>query len=143
MTGEVPKEEQYRRPERGLFDVDAMSDDQIVALGRALDREHLRLCDEGDLSDVSEVTAHLITSLGTEIGDMTARNPDRGKALLQRLAQSDNDHDLNVAINASIVLGLVDYEYTRDMLLSIDARARSTDVDITPWVLHLHDILPP
>jgi hypothetical protein len=63
--------------------------------------------------------------------------------LLERLALSDNANERNVAQAAAIPFGLIDYEFTRDMLFVVhELHQRDGDIDgATGWVSHLTDLL--
>ena len=81
--------------------------------------------------------------LGTDIARLAALSPHRGKALLTRLAQSEDASRRYVAVAAAIPYGQIDYEFTRDMLFAIHKRdVRDGDFDgVMPWVIHLRAVL--
>ncbi|WP_117210587.1 hypothetical protein [Allorhizocola rhizosphaerae] len=122
-----------------------MDDEQIVLLGRALDREHERTHQEGGNSkkDEENKIAYLLEHLGADIAQMTAENPQRGEELLTQLAYSDNPYERNIVLAAAIPLGLIDYELARELLFVVhELQKRDGDGDgATGWIDGLIDVL--
>lgn len=128
MTCEVPQvppnEAIYPRtpenfPQPGLFNVDAMPDDYIAMLGRSLDGEHVRMSGQRSTREEEVAATELMGHLGADIAQMVMTNPERGRAFMSRLVQSDNVHERNVAASAAVPLAFRgDYEFARDTLLT-------------------------
>jgi hypothetical protein len=119
MTNELPHPEKDRSPERGLFNLVIMTDDQIVLVGRALDGEHERSC--------TEAGAFLCDAFVRDIGELVRQDPDRGKGLLMRMARSEDNSDRSFAAESTPVLAELDYELARDILLYIASRPPTGD----------------
>lgn len=115
-------------PQAGLFNVDAMPDDYIAMLGRSLDREQVRMGEESGSSTREEDVAvsELMAHLGADIAQMAMTNPERGRSLIARLAQSENVHHRNMAGFAAVALGFRgDYEFARGILFDTYERDHS------------------
>lgn len=113
-------------PGPGLFNVGAMSNDQIVMLGRALDREDIRLTGKTQQLDPLNMTAGMIEHLGSDIAQMVTSDPERGRDFLSNLARSEVVNDRNLAAAAAVPLALNgEYEFARDVLLIAQQADRS------------------
>jgi hypothetical protein len=123
-------------PQAGLFNLSAMSDEQITMLGRVLDQGHERMADENarlpQQEQVSmETAAILLDHLGADIALMATTSPERGKAFLSRLANSDNLYDRNLAAASAVPLALSgDYEFARNVLFNAYRNDLSQGTDL-------------
>lgn len=98
-----------RLPQPGFFNVAAMPDDKLIDLGRAL---YLGIFERSD-------TEYVLQHLGSDIAVMTSSEPERGRPLLDRLARSDDKAERYIAAAVILPFAEVDYEFSRDMLLTI------------------------
>src|SRR5262245_45707211 len=73
-------------PPAGLFNLAAMTDGQIVSMGRAFDIEFSRK-DESAVGPAEGVDT-LLEHLGSDLAQLATTNPERGHGLLTRLAGS-------------------------------------------------------
>ena len=117
MAHEASQPETSHTPETRLFNVDAMSDDQIVVLNRGM----WAVADEiiGDKLFTQEVDFFVHERVGDEVRGLAASDPARVKRLVERLTLSDVGVDHKLA--AQVVPELIDFDYafTRDTLISI------------------------
>jgi hypothetical protein len=116
---ELPRPETSYVPETPLFNVDAMSDEQIIVLYRGLisiyESEEVMV----EHSEHEGVADGILTRLEADLSDLTSRDPERVKNLVANCVESVNESDHELALN--VVTSLVDYDYsfTRDALLSL------------------------
>ena len=119
MTGEqlqppVQPERGYQPPE-GLFNVDAMSDEQIVLMSRSFDAMARSLRDEPGNDDC--VYDNMFEGLAADVRGLAARNPERVKGLVRATIRSNCPSDQELA--SYVVPGLIDHDYyfTREALI--------------------------
>lgn len=124
MAEQAPRPERENPPYERLFNVDAMSDDQILTLFQGLYTGH------GEASDMdpSETADPLFYQLALSVRDLAARDPERVKGLMHRCEQSSDDIEHQVVGYTAQALIDYDYEFSRDALISVyvgDAQQRS------------------
>jgi hypothetical protein len=115
-----PRPETYETPERvPLFNVDDMSDAQIIVTNRALWMAADYGIQDGDSFDQMLTGDNLHIKLANDVRDLASRDPERVKNLITVCAYSGIEHDQELA--AKSVRGLVGYDYgfTTDILLSM------------------------
>lgn len=130
MSPEIMQPEHYRPPEAELFNVGAMSDDQIVAVYRGLitafDTQDSQGLDKrqqgGEVHDVHNVTAGLLDQLEASVSALTTADPERVKGLVSDCLQSEieADHELALGVVSSLVH--YDYAFTRDSLIFMQSQ---------------------
>ena len=128
MTGELPPQpERDTTPEYELFNLDAMTDEQVILTGRAYLGESDRLSECGDAESVS-VAEDMADRLGTDLGRLALRNPERARGVITRLATAEvgDEHRVDRELAALWVPQLIaiDYEFTKRILLAL----QETDV---------------
>src|SRR5579859_1577099 len=114
MAGEVSPPERDSAPESHLFNVDMMNDDQIVVLGRGLWALEEAEYQDDDSLDSLTIGESMHEQLTREVRELALRDPERIKALVQRLEASSEDSDQEIAARAVPELVSFDYELTRD-----------------------------
>jgi hypothetical protein len=112
-------------PPAGLFNVDAMTDGQIVSMGTAFDRGISR--EDESRAGPTEGPDTLLEHLGSDLAQLAMRDPDRGLALLGRLAQSDDASERRIALAACPPLVRLNYETGCSVFLSTSDKIRSID----------------
>jgi hypothetical protein len=131
MPNETPRPETYRTPETSIFNVEAMSNEQIVVLYRGLatifdatlDSDVMPNSSTGSRDqqgyDVYNAAGGMMDQLRADLRGLTPRDPERVKELVGKCAQSENedDHDLAVEVVPSLLHH--DYAFTRDTLISL------------------------
>jgi hypothetical protein len=117
MTGEIPQPERDRGPEVRLFNVDALSDDELIVLARSF-REAADHEDESEPFSQTATYDNLLDRLALDVRDLATRDPERVKGLMSRCRESNVGGDQDLAVNTVSVLVHYDYEFTRDMLVS-------------------------
>jgi hypothetical protein len=121
MASEIPQPERYRRPEGGVFNLFAMTGDQVVALGRALFAlAYAKVEQNGEGTPMKDAGDYMWHALAVDIGRTAAQHSEHGRKLLLTLTTSDHDHDLKLAANALPTVAESDYELARDTLLALD-----------------------
>lgn len=111
MTGEIPQPERELTPEGQFFNVDAMSDDQIVAMHRGL----TAIFESDD--PLSSQGDSLLDRLAADVRESASRDPERVKSLVHRCALSHNEFDRELAVDVAPALADFDYGFTRDVLV--------------------------
>ncbi|MFI2116337.1 hypothetical protein ACH489_17865 [Streptomyces rubiginosohelvolus] len=101
----------------GLFDVEKMSDDQIVMMVRSLGAMAATLRDEAAENDA--VCDSLFDGLAADVRNLACRNPERVKRFLGELARSENRYDRELAVTTAGSLIDYDYLFTREVMLHI------------------------
>lgn len=127
MTHEVPPvgPDWYSRfpegyPPAGLFNLDAMTDGQIISMGLAFDRDIWREDASPDPTSADGTDA-LFEHLGSDLAQLAVHNPERGLSLLDRLARSDDESERRIALAACPPLCRSDYETgSRIFLTAVD-----------------------
>jgi hypothetical protein len=130
MSHEGPAhQETEHTPEVRLFNVDAMSDDQIVALYRgltgAMESEIPGTFDSdaaGKDDRRGDAAVQLLEQLDADLSGLAGRDPERVKNLAEQCASSDRTADQELALGAAISLVHYDYPFTRDTLLALHLR---------------------
>jgi len=117
MTGEVPQPEQEGTPEVRLFNVDAMNDEQIILLNRALSAT----AEQETLEDSFAMSGSLLNQLATDVRDLASRDPERVKQLVHRWAKSSESADREIAAEVASSVVHYDYDFVRDALIFIYA----------------------
>jgi hypothetical protein len=118
MNHEIPRPETSHTPEISLFNVDAMSDEQIIVLSRGLtgvlDSEEV-----GGGRRHGDTAAGMLAQLDTDLSGLASRDPERIRGLIEQCVQSDMvaDHELALGMAPSLVG--YDYTFARDTLISI------------------------
>ena len=115
MSHDVSPAERYTPPEAGVFNVDAMEDEQILVLCRALDAAGAQGVPEGLSREGMAV--ELLEQLDADLRDLAARDPERVKNLMARCVKSPYESDREVAAGVLPALLDYDYEFTRDSLI--------------------------
>jgi len=120
MNHELPRPETSHTPEVRLFNVDAMSDEQIIVTYRGYwtVANHLGNEDTDDF-DQMDIGDGLNEQVAAEVRDLASRDPERVKQLVTRTTASQEDSDQDLAANAAPALLNYDYAFTRDTLISI------------------------
>jgi hypothetical protein len=113
MTHEVPQPERENTPAAQLFNVDAMSDEQIIAVFRGL--EGL----EFPTREVADIVDGLFKQMAADMHDLVSRDPERVRNLVHRCEQSNDDASQLFSAYVAPVLVYYDYEFTRDTLISL------------------------
>src|SRR5882672_583845 len=117
MEHGVQKPELEKTPESRLFNVDAMSDEEIVTLSRGL----LAMFNEGpggeDFLDPSIIGDKLRDKLVSEVQDLGTRDPERVKNLAHKCARSQNEADQEFAAYVAPGIAHFDYDFARDVLV--------------------------
>lgn len=129
QPGEVPRPERVNPPFERLFNVDAMSDDQVLTLFQGIYAGHHGESSQhsdtyGELEDVSDP---LFYQLALSVRDLATRDPERVKNLLHRCEQSSDEIEHDVVGYTAQALIDYNYEFTRDVLISVyvgDAQRR-------------------
>lgn len=116
MNHEAAYPETSHTPEAQLFNVDAMSNEQIVVLYRGL--YGIFVNETGEDEENSSTANDMLDQLEHELRELTTRDPERTKQLVADCMQSDRESDEDIA--SSVVRSLVHYDYTftRDTLIA-------------------------
>ena len=118
MMHEIPRPEIIHEPEARLFNVDAMSDDQIIVLARGLtgvlDSEEV-----GGGRRHGDTAVGMLTQLETDLSGLASRDPERVRGLVEQCMQSDMGADHELALGVAPSLAGYDYEFTRDTMISL------------------------
>jgi hypothetical protein len=114
-------------PPAGLFNVDAMTDGQIASMGIAFDRDIDRMAVPEVASTEGPDT--LFEHLGSDLAQLAMRDPERGVALLMRLAQSDDARERRVALVACPPLGRLDYAAGVSIFLAANDKIKEVNGD--------------
>jgi hypothetical protein len=120
MHESTPRPERENAPYQRLFNVDAMSDEQVLTLFSGIQG--------ASRGDPAETADPLFYQLALSVRDLASRDPERVKFLLHRCEQSDDDVEHQVVGYAAQALIDYDYRFTRDVLVSAfvgDAQNRS------------------
>jgi hypothetical protein len=123
MKETAPRPERENQPYQQLFNVDAMSDAQILILFAGIHGGHETY---GDPSDVADP---LFYQLALSVRDLASRDPGRVKFLLHRCEQGGDEIEHQVAGYTAQALINYDYGFTRNALISVyvgDAQHRSS-----------------
>jgi hypothetical protein len=123
MHERTPRPERENPPFERLFNVDLMSDDQVLTLFHGIYEGWAK-------SDglISETADPLFYQLALSVRDLASRDPERAKNLVQRCEQSNEDIDHRIVGYTAQALIDYDYAFTRDALISVyvgDAQQRS------------------
>ncbi len=100
-----------------MFNVDRLSDDDIVTLARALDVLGHAASGDAESGD-SDTSDYLFEALAADVRALAERDPERAKALLQRNAVSEHDADLYLAAETAESLIAYDWPAARDALIA-------------------------
>jgi hypothetical protein len=119
MAGEVPRPEREWQPRTGLFNVDAMSEDEIVILYRSLALLVEQVQDES--GDEDTVGNEMWEVLAADVRGLVARDPERVKNLVHRCTMSHKAVDREFAAYTAASLIDYDYSFTRDALVFLEA----------------------
>lgn len=120
MHESTPRPERENPPYQRLFNVDVMSDEQILTLFTGMHK--------GAPGDPADTADPLFYQLSMSVRDLASRDPERVKFLLHRCEQSDDDVEHEVVGYTAQALIDYDYAFTRDALVSVyvgDAHSRS------------------
>jgi hypothetical protein len=120
MAAEIPQPERERNPEATLFNVDAMTDEQITVLRRGLNELSEAISqaeNSNERNDEIGVSDNLWERLADEVGGLVERDPERVRGMVQRLALSRYTDDRAFAGHVAPHLLDHDYEFTRDVLV--------------------------
>lgn len=127
MTGEISQLEREAAPESQVFNVDAMSDDQIIVLYRAFGEiAHSAASGDGGIeeedigiesNDAVAVGDGMWNQLVAGVRDLVARDPQRVRALMGRCVGSPVEIDREFAVEITPALIDYDYFFTRDTLV--------------------------
>jgi hypothetical protein len=104
-----------------FFNVDAMSDEEIIVLHRGLWAVAERGNEDTDAFDQMQVGDGLHEQVAAEVCDLASRDPERVKQLVARTMSSQEDHDQVLAAKAVPGLLSYDYVFTRDTLMSLSS----------------------
>jgi hypothetical protein len=133
MSHEIPQPEQPEReyqPRTGLFNVAAMSDDEILLMGRAFEERGilLRRADEND--SAADALFSLDDSLTADVDALASSNPERLKELVHRTALSQNAYERCFAADHVASLFSSDWAFARDVIVHLHIADRpSEEVD--------------
>jgi hypothetical protein len=129
-----PEREQTPKPR--LFNVDEMSDVQIIVTNRAIGFGAYWNPDEieADGFEAMTVADELHDYLAEAVRGLATRDPERVKQLAQRCLNSKNQDDLMFA--AKFIEGLIEYDYafTRDSLIWLLVSDEPNYADHDGWV---------
>jgi len=127
MTEEIPSQsEREAIPEYQLFNLDAMTDEQIAITGRAYLAESDRVIKRGNPEAVDAVQ-EILNQLSDDFVRLMRCSPDRARNLISGLVvgATDEEHryDRELAITWAAHTAPVDYEFAKRTILSL----RDTD----------------
>lgn len=112
--------------ETPLFDLDAMTDDEIIVTHRAI----TQLANAGPRSsdgfDAQFISDSLGDRLSRQVVELGARAPERVKAILARCLRSDLESDGELIPPAAAGIVSSNYELARDSLISYLVRPEVT-----------------
>ncbi|WP_406176086.1 hypothetical protein [Streptomyces sp. NBC_00996] len=100
-------------PRVGLFNIEAMSDEQVTLMARSL----AAMSDTLGEIDTQNACNAMLEGLGADVRSLAQRNPERVKGLVETTMRSDCPSDQELAAYA--VAGLIDHDYsfTREALV--------------------------
>lgn len=119
MSHEVPNHEREGNRNIALFNVDVMTDDDIVVLYRGISTiadHHPHTTDQFDPTTTGD---DMCDRLASEIRALAARDPERVKQLVHRAAFSVDSYDRSLAANSVVGLVQYDWEFTRDVIVHL------------------------
>ncbi|MGV9679324.1 hypothetical protein ACWDSJ_28935 [Nocardia sp. NPDC003482] len=117
MSHEIPqqpaREEVEQTPEVRLFNVDAMSGEQVIVLSRAL-WEH-----DGPLGEDTGTSDEMVEAFWGELRGMVKRRPEHLRNIVWQCVESQNPVDWLLA--GEVANGLVHYDwpFCRDVLVKV------------------------
>ncbi|MFI5558506.1 hypothetical protein ACIA2T_04440 [Amycolatopsis japonica] len=113
----IANSEHEKNPERRrLFDLEAMGNQEIIDLGRALSLA----AEAKDVEPADEERFdNLWRQLQANVADLPSQDLDRARELLITQASSDNEHDHDAAASLACTFHDYDYEFTRDILVQL------------------------
>ncbi|MEU3198799.1 hypothetical protein [Streptomyces sp. NPDC006996] len=125
MSGEIPQQPEIEKtPESRLFDVDAMSNEQITVLWRSLAGTAYQLCEaqsqDQSASEALDVCDGLWQSLVREMHSFALCNPEQAKDLIERSFRSLESLDREFAARVAPSLIDFDYKFTRDVMVYLN-----------------------
>jgi len=131
MTHEAPRSETYRTPEEGLFNVAAMTDEELFEVNAAL-REHFDYVDENYFDPTVGAKRHheshnLIDRFTADVRGLAAYNPDRVRGIVAKCIQSKTGSAHLLAVETAGSLLGFDYTFARDTLIDIHLNRRRPD----------------
>lgn len=139
--GEIPTASPELGPEVRLFNVDALSDDEIVVLFRGISAAANEGYDEAELPfDQMHTGDGLLDRLARDMRDLASRDPERVKGLVDRCARSGVVADEDLAASTVSALLPYNYEFTRDTLAFLHANAADGTVGESVF-LEIHRLI--
>ncbi len=115
---EAARPEAYQTPESSIFNVEAMSDEQIILLHRGLtsafDSEEVA----SGIRD-KDIAEGMVSQLRSDFGNLASRDPERVKRLVEWCMHSDKGYDHEFAETIAPSLVAHDYPFVRDTLISL------------------------
>ena len=118
MPHESIHPETEHTPELRFFNVDAMSNDEIVTLSRGLTGA-LDSADVGGGEQYRNIAGEMLIQLDADIRDLASRDPERVRNLVEQCMQSDKGADHELALGITPSLASYDYAFIRDVMISL------------------------
>jgi hypothetical protein len=123
MRHEAPPPERYRTPEGGLFNVAAMTDEEVFEVNAAL-REHFDYLDENYFDPAVGAERHqeghnLTDRFTADIRGLAAFNPERVRGIVAKCMQSGIGSAHLMAVETAGSLIGFDYAFARDTLIDL------------------------
>lgn len=109
--------ERERSPPEAFFNVDVMSDDQVVVLHRALFEATIDFESPNAEFSPGDIVETMHWTLLGEARNMAEYDPDRVRRIAEWCGQSDESADWLLGAQAACGLVHMDYPYTRDTLV--------------------------
>lgn len=128
MTNEVPSPEREVLPAERLFNLEAMSDEQILVAYRGFGMIAHEGNDEADPFDQMQVGDSLSDQFVAEVRDLAVRDPERVRRIVGRSVMSSNDIDHELGAHAASHLIEYDYKFARDVLIHLCVTGDDTHI---------------
>ena len=110
--------EQSAHAQYELFNLDAMTNEQIATVGRAFASELDRHGDVGDYQR-SELANEMAMLMDKDVEKLATSDPGRMRELIVMLEASEDPYDAELIGVWVARIGSVDYEFARDTLLRL------------------------
>jgi hypothetical protein len=111
--------ESGRQPEMPLFNLDVMSDEQIIVLYRGASGMADLGPQDNDQFDQVSIGSYLCDKLAAEVADLAARDPERVKELAGQLFASDKEADRELAAHAAASIARYNLVFSISTLISL------------------------